>query len=509
MLHIGFLLTGSNEMPPKFKFTKEEIVNSAFAIVRNKGWTGLTTRALADQLGASARPIYSYFQAMKDMEEEVVKRGVDLLYDYMVRKRTDDQWHDHGIGYVMFAREEKHLFRCMNDENHIIFFKKYGDVIWDTLTSSLDSYEPFKGLSGEEILKVQVTRWLFTHGLAFQVNNPPPNIWDKQIIISTIQEGSNAILDGLKSKFAKGKNSKDKEDDMSKRDPKKMAAQIAGVRAAETHLPENERVFQDPYAEYFLNEEDRNDLSNIEKLRAGLAMYDQMMPGVNGAIVARIRYIDECLLDCIKLDFKQLVIIGAGYDTRAYRFPEVKDNLKVFEVDHPETQKVKISKIKEIFGTLPDHVSYVPVVFGVDRLDKNLLENGYDPTTKTLFVVEGLLMYVPPMAVDGLLSFIVNASGPGSSLVADCFSDSVIKGTSPLKEAQALRQFVESEGAPLQFGVEEKNIIAFFKERGFQTVTNVPAESCREKYFKNKSYDRTISQMFNFVFATVQSNTTR
>ena len=293
---------------------------------------------------------------------------------------------------------------------------------------------------------------------------------------------------------------------MSERDPRKMAAQIAGVRAAETYLPENERVFQDPYAEYFLSEDERGDLSNLEKLRAGLAMYDQMMPGVNGAIVARIRFIDEYLLDCIKEGFKQVVIIGAGYDTRAYRFPEVKDNLKVFEVDHPATQQIKVLKIKEIFSALPDHVIYVPVIFGVDRLDKNLLENGYNPDLKTLFIVEGLLMYVPPPAVDGLLSFVVNASGPGSSLVADYFSDSVIEGTSPLKEAQVLRQFVENEGAPLQFGIEESKVEAFFKERGFQAVTNVTSASCKGKYFKDASCDRNVSPMFNFVHATVSSN---
>ena len=292
---------------------------------------------------------------------------------------------------------------------------------------------------------------------------------------------------------------------MSERDPKKMAAQIAGVRAAETYLPENERVFQDPYAEYFLSEDERGDLSNLEKLRAGLAMYDQMMPGVNGAIVARIRFIDEYLLDCLKEGFKQLVIIGAGYDTRAYRLSEVKDSLKVFEVDHPATQQVKILKIKEIFSTLPDHVIYVPVIFGVDRLDQNLLENGYNPELKTLFIVEGFLMYVPPPAVDGLLSFVVNASGPGSSIVADYFSDSVIEGTSPLKEAQVLRQFVENEGAQLQFGIEESKVEAFFKKKGFQAVTNVTTASCKEKYFKNDVSDRAVSPMFNFVHATVSS----
>ena len=292
---------------------------------------------------------------------------------------------------------------------------------------------------------------------------------------------------------------------MSERDPRKMAAQIAGVRAAETYLPENERVFQDPYAEHFLSEDERGDLSNLEKLRAGLAMYDQMMPGVNGAIVARIRFIDEYLLDCIKEGLKQVVIIGAGYDTRAYRFPEVKDNLKVFEVDHPATQQVKILKIREIFSTLPDHVTYVPVIFGEDPLDRNLIDNGYNPNLKTLFIVEGLLMYVPPPAVDMLLSFVVNASGPGSSIVADYFSDSVIDGTSPLKEAQVLRQFVENEGARLQFGIEESIVEAFFKERGFQVVRTVTTASCKEKFFKNDACDRAVSPMFNFVYATVSS----
>ncbi|MGB5745547.1 MAG: SAM-dependent methyltransferase [Desulfobacterales bacterium] len=214
---------------------------------------------------------------------------------------------------------------------------------------------------------------------------------------------------------------------MSEIDPRKMATQIAGVRASETQLPEDERVFTDPYAEYFLSDEIREGLRDLDKVRAAISQYEQVMPGVNGAIVARVRFIDEYLLECIAAGFKQLVIMGAGFDTRAYRFEEVKRNLKVFEVDHPVTQQVKVEKIKEVFGTLPEYVTYVPVVFGADRFDRKLLENGYNPKLKTLFIVEGLLMYVPPAAVDGLLSFVVNASGPESSFVADYFSESVIE----------------------------------------------------------------------------------
>ena len=185
-------------MPPKFKFTKEEIVNAAFKIVRRKGWGALTTRSLGVELGSSSRPIYSFFKSITELEEEIVKKAVDLLYKNMIRKRTGDPWVDHGIGYVMFASKEKHLFRAVNDENHIAYFKKYGDLIWATLTDSLSNYPAFQGLSEEQIYKIQVTRWLFAHGLAFQASNPPPGTWDVNTIRTVMQEGSVAILAGLK-----------------------------------------------------------------------------------------------------------------------------------------------------------------------------------------------------------------------------------------------------------------------------------------------------------------------
>ena len=176
-------------------------MDSAFEIVRRKGWVALSTRSLAGELGSSSRPIYSFFSAMTELEEEIVKKAVDLLYRYMIRRRTGDPWLDHGIGYVMFALKEKHLFRAVNDENHIVYFKKYGDLIWNTLTSSLADYPAFQGLSEEHIYKIQVTRWLLAHGLAFQASNPPPGTWDIKTIMRVMQEGSLAILDGLRNQI--------------------------------------------------------------------------------------------------------------------------------------------------------------------------------------------------------------------------------------------------------------------------------------------------------------------
>ena len=138
-------------MPPKFKFTKEEIIDTAFNLVRQSGWPALSTRSLAEVLGTSARPIYSHFNSMDELEKEIAKRGVDLLYTYMIQERTGDPWQDHGIGYVIFAKEERCLFLGLNDQKHIKFFKEFGEIIWNTLTESLAEYPPFQGLSEEQI----------------------------------------------------------------------------------------------------------------------------------------------------------------------------------------------------------------------------------------------------------------------------------------------------------------------------------------------------------------------
>jgi AcrR family transcriptional regulator len=189
-------------MPPNFKFKKEEIIEAAFTLVKEKGWHNLTTRTLAQQLGASAKPIYSFFKSMDDLEEELVKKSVDLLYEYMCQEVTGDLWIDHGIGYVRFAQHESNLFRGSNNDKNIKHFRVYGELMWAKCTETLSDYEPFKNMTEEQIYRLQVTRWLMTHGLAFQVSNPPPDVWNEERILWVVQNGSIALLEGLKKKFA-------------------------------------------------------------------------------------------------------------------------------------------------------------------------------------------------------------------------------------------------------------------------------------------------------------------
>lgn len=166
----------------------------------------------------------------------------------------------------------------------------------------------------------------------------------------------------------------------------KMAELIALHRVAESRKPEDERICYDPYAVYFVNPETLAfAASNPEKSKEMSEYYERLFPGLANSIRARVRYFDDFVKNSIDEGLEQLVILGAGYDTRVYRIEGLKGELKVFEVDHPDTQSVKIKKVKEIFGFLPDYVIYVPVDFETDNFGERLFEKGYNRSLKTLF----------------------------------------------------------------------------------------------------------------------------
>lgn len=114
-----------------------------------------------------------------------------------------------------------------------------------------------------------------------------------------------------------------------------------------------------------------------------------------------------------------MLILGAGLDSRAYRFHDRLPGVPVFEVDHPLSQKVKKERGERYLGRRPDHVRYVPVDFTRESLFDCLTTAGYDTDLPTVFTMEGVTMYLPEAAVRETLSLISGNSGPGSSLMMD------------------------------------------------------------------------------------------
>ncbi|HOI69203.1 MAG TPA: class I SAM-dependent methyltransferase [Methanothrix sp.] len=295
------------------------------------------------------------------------------------------------------------------------------------------------------------------------------------------------------------------ETNVKSEEPSKMAEMIALQRVAESTLPEGTRVCYDPYAIHFVSPEVIEFArKNPEKTKAMREHYERLFPGLGNSIRARVRYFDDFVAEAVDDGIEQLVVLGAGYDTRAYRIDGLKERVKVFEVDHPDTQEVKMEKIEKIFGALPLHVAYVPLDFEKDGLGPRLMEMGYDRSKKTLFVMEGLIMYIPPKAVDDVFSFIVNNSGKGSWVIFDYYPDFMVDGESELDVANNIRNFLIQQGEPLKFGIREGSVEAFLTERGLSRVQNVTSEDYKRAYFHGKNEGRAVCSLLSFAHAMVE-----
>lgn len=293
--------------------------------------------------------------------------------------------------------------------------------------------------------------------------------------------------------------------------PSFTAELTAVARAAESMKPENERVCYDPLAKHFLG----TTFSIVAKSQfltmIALWVVERVIPGLEGDVIGRVRYIDDHLKSCIDEGLEQLVILGAGFDSRPYRFGELNGRVKVFEIDHPATQKVKKEKIKKVFGSLPNHVVYIPMDFNKEKLEHKLFEAGYDKGLKTFFIWEGVTMYLTSEAVDEILAFVAKNSGEGSSIVFDYIYKSFLDETSGLEgvgRIEKIRKAYELLDEPITderftFGIPEGAITEFLSKRGFYQIKEVTCEYLKSTYFQGVNGKRNVLCLCGFVRASV------
>ncbi len=285
----------------------------------------------------------------------------------------------------------------------------------------------------------------------------------------------------------------------------RISAEAMTSRAVELLRSEDEQVCYDSLAgEYIGSIWVRFGRNRFVK-RFLIKQTDADISGMPGWVVARTRYIDDFLKAQMGEGFKQLVILGAGYDTRTYRFYKLLEGAKIFEVDHPDAQMLRTWRnVGKRFGSYPQNSTYVDVDLESEKLEKKLPENGYDKNLKTLFIWEGGMMYLSPKSVDQTLAFIANNSRKGSIVIFEYLFASVLDKTLPSKEAQKLRNHCASAGEPLLFGLKEGSLEEFLASRGFDLVENMTAQSLKDAYFKGKGQQRKVFPLAGIVVAKVK-----
>jgi methyltransferase (TIGR00027 family) len=158
-------------------------------------------------------------------------------------------------------------------------------------------------------------------------------------------------------------------------------------------------------------------------VRALRLPYDEAMKDVEivstvRMMLVRTRFIDAALERAVEDGAAHVVILGAGFDSHAYRCHELLANVKVFEVDRPATQELKKQRVRETLGAPPANLTYVPSDFQHDDLAAVLRRHGHDQSLRTFFIMEGVTMYVPEPGVQATLRYVAGHP-PGSAIVFD------------------------------------------------------------------------------------------
>jgi methyltransferase (TIGR00027 family) len=279
----------------------------------------------------------------------------------------------------------------------------------------------------------------------------------------------------------------------------KSAAGVALIRAIETEKPESERICFDPYARTFATQ---GILAALAKPLIKSKFYERLSQGAMAFIVVRERYIDDCLAKALGDRLEQVVILGAGFDTRAYRVPGI-EKTRVFEIDHPATQAEKAAKLKSLADPLPSHVTMLPVDFDTQALDQQLLTigHGYDERAKTFFIWQGVTYFLTAAGVDKTLAFIAQHSGAGSAVIFDYFHNEKLRD-----EAKALARAAKVSGEPYVFGIDRGTVESFLIQRGFRDVHDATLEDLKQRYFTGPNAARVVPSGIGIVYATVSAN---
>jgi len=212
-----------------------------------------------------------------------------------------------------------------------------------------------------------------------------------------------------------------------------------------------------------------------------------LIPGITLHYVLRKRFIEEQTLKAIKNGFNQIIILGAGFDTLAWRFHKQYPNTNFIEIDHPATSAEKAKALLQN-EYKPLNFNVLPVDFKEQNLRDSLQSFvSFDPKKTTLFICEGVLMYLVQSEVKQLLADIKHLTGKGSSLVLTCVEpmDSPHNNTGKL-----LKIYLKLKGESLNWSIEHENLEAFLVDCGYKLEELATSETFKSNYLAQNHKSR-------------------
>ena len=288
---------------------------------------------------------------------------------------------------------------------------------------------------------------------------------------------------------------------------------VAKQRLIETLAEPEERIINDPYADRFVL-----GASFIKFMghRLNVWLAKKLVPGFHEHLISRTRFIDDLVKKNSASGVEQYVILGAGYDSRAHRL-ELPSSLRIFEVDQPEVQARKRSKLPEELSN-SENMTYVAVDFTHQSLTEQLMNAGFDQNKSTVFTLEGVSQYITKEALSSTIKEVAALTQRASSIffisyVSDLFDKNPEacfgKGyPNAEKRAKLIMYGSAKVGEPWIsfYGAEEiENVLS---QNGYSVKENVTLKDLNSRYFApvgRALSENQLLQLEHFVMAESQN----
>lgn len=279
----------------------------------------------------------------------------------------------------------------------------------------------------------------------------------------------------------------------NKNNVSQTAMLIASLRALACYEEDPQVRGDDCLAELFLPE-DKRVLINSADVRT---LIRKAIPeGLYEYVIARTKYFDGLFLNALQQQIPQIVLLGAGYDSRAYRYSAMIQSTKIFEVDTTGTQQLKREILKDNSIEIHPNVRYAEVDFEQDGWFNSLYDAGYQNTLKTLYIWEGVTFYLSPGSVGSTLNAVRQNSLTGSIISFDYQHTD--------RENMLIDTGLEDEN--IKFGLNIHACENYLNELGYSVIEQVDSSAMSDRYLMmtdGKKFGE-IKSIMNFVAAEVR-----
>ena len=213
-------------------------------------------------------------------------------------------------------------------------------------------------------------------------------------------------------------------------------------------------------------------------------LVERMSPGSYGYAITRIHHMDAIVRQEVAAGLDRLVILGAGYDTRAYRMSGGLSGVSVFEVDHPTTSREKRARLAKALGSVPADVTYVEVDFTHQNLLERLADHGHELSARTLFLLSGVAMFLPDTAVSELFDQVAAHSSPRTSLLFDYVFEDVLTVPERYHGGREWLPYASGVNEELRSGIPAGDTEAVLAGHGLRLDSHLDTEELAARYLR-------------------------